>query len=95
MSRARVASGSACSAAATSADSQRLTINSPSAVLGQRSDHRVAGRLGVELTERLVTLGVLREADGAYAVTASGAVWLGETLGIDTESIRGSRRRFA
>jgi DNA-binding transcriptional ArsR family regulator len=57
-------------------------------------DH-LAGRLGVELTSRFVTLRLLREADGSYLLTRRGASWFDEMLGIDSETVRMSRRRFA
>jgi DNA-binding transcriptional ArsR family regulator len=58
-------------------------------------DH-MAGTAGVALHDRLHAQGWLRtEAeDGAYALTSQGAVAL-ESLGIDIDEARSSRRRFA
>ena len=58
-------------------------------------DH-IAGTAGVALHDRLHAQGWLRaEAEGgAYALTSEGAVAL-ESLGIDVEEARSSRRRFA
>jgi DNA-binding transcriptional ArsR family regulator len=59
-------------------------------------DH-LAGSVGVELHDRLTALGWLssgRPGDSAYEVTPAGARAL-EALGIDVESARAQRRRFA
>ncbi|MEJ8811696.1 helix-turn-helix transcriptional regulator [Variovorax ureilyticus] len=58
-------------------------------------DH-MAGAAGVALHDRLHEQGWLQGAsdDGDYALTPEGAVAL-ETLGIDVDALRTSRRRFA
>lgn len=57
-------------------------------------DH-LAGSLAIALHDRLLRSGWLRARDGdAYDVTRSGAAEF-ERLGIDTEALRGQRRRFA
>ena len=56
-------------------------------------DH-MAGAAGVALHDRLHAQGWLQAEGDAYELTAEGALAL-ESLGIDIESARGSRRRFA
>ncbi len=58
-------------------------------------DH-MAGTAGVALHDRLHAQGWLHAGSGRedYELTADGAVAL-ESLGIDVENVRGSRRRFA
>jgi len=56
-------------------------------------DH-LAGRLGVELTERLVSLRLLRELDAGYEASRRGDDWLLH-LDVDVTRLRLLRRRFA
>jgi len=58
-------------------------------------DH-MAGAAGVALHDRLHAQGWLQGAsdDGDYSLTPEGAIAL-ETLGIDVDALRASRRRFA
>jgi DNA-binding transcriptional ArsR family regulator len=56
-------------------------------------DH-MAGTAGVALHDRLHAQGWLQAEGDVYELTAEGAVAL-ESLGIDIEGARGSRRRFA
>lgn len=73
--------------------------NTPAHLRAARTcyDH-LAGTLGVALHDRLVALGWLTsdrsEREDAYTLNAKGTNGL-ESLGIDVETIRGSRRRFA
>jgi DNA-binding transcriptional ArsR family regulator len=57
-------------------------------------DH-LAGKLGVTFTERLVDTGVLEPRDGTYVVTGTGRRWLDSELGIATDEIPTTHRRFA
>ena len=56
-------------------------------------DH-LAGRLGVAVTEALVSQRALRRTDGGFEVTPSGRS-LVEGIGVDLEGARRRRRRFA
>lgn len=56
-------------------------------------DH-LAGRLGVAVTDALVAQGLLTRGDGAFALTAAGAVGFA-TLGIDAAALQNGRRSFA
>jgi DNA-binding transcriptional ArsR family regulator len=56
-------------------------------------DH-LAGRLGVELTERLVELHQLRELDAGYELGPAGSEWFVD-LGVDVDDLRRLRRQFA
>lgn len=56
-------------------------------------DH-LAGRVGVGVTERLVRLRLLQDADASYLVTRRGEAWFHE-LGVDVDEVRASRRGFA
>lgn len=57
-------------------------------------DH-LAGALGVAVTRALVGRGTLIERDEQYELTRAGASFLAETLGIDVQRARSSRRQFA
>lgn len=57
-------------------------------------DH-LAGRLGVALTERLLTTGFLVESGGAFDLTPWGCKRLTTELGLDVTALRRQRRRFA
>jgi DNA-binding transcriptional ArsR family regulator len=56
-------------------------------------DH-LAGRLGVSVTDALVTRRAIRLRDGAFDVTRSGEVFL-EDIGVDVAGARDRQRRFA
>jgi DNA-binding transcriptional ArsR family regulator len=56
-------------------------------------DH-LAGRVGVAVTDALVARGTLVAADGAFSLPQQGAKAL-ESLGVDVESARRTRRSFA
>lgn len=56
-------------------------------------DH-LAGELGVAVTDALVERGVLMRRDESFAVTHGGTRWLA-ALGIDLDTVAGSRRSFA
>jgi DNA-binding transcriptional ArsR family regulator len=56
-------------------------------------DH-LAGELGIGITEALVTQGMLRKEADSFAVTKRGGAWFAE-LGIDVETARTLRRKFA
>lgn len=56
-------------------------------------DH-LAGRLGVQLTERLLALEYLVPDDACYRVTAKGAAWLAD-WDIDLDGLRRGRRMLA
>ena len=76
---------------------QALDTRTPSHLRAARScyDH-MAGALGVELHDRLMTLGWLSPSGQRedYDVTAKGEHAL-ETLGVHADALRQSRRRFA
>ena len=72
--------------------------NTPHRLRGARTcyDH-IAGTLGVSLYDRFITLSWLaasRRPDGSCDVTASGRTGF-QTLGIDVDAVRETRRRFA
>ena len=73
--------------------------STPAELLAARTcyDH-VAGRLGVGLHDRLMTMHCLSPAkpdgDNAYELTSAGVKMLSK-LGVDVEAIRDARRRFA
>jgi DNA-binding transcriptional ArsR family regulator len=76
----------------------KFVPNTPSRLCAARTcyDH-IAGRVGVQLHDRLYTLKWLSAAsknDNAYEVTVAG-IKAFETLGIDIEATRALRRRFA
>ena len=56
-------------------------------------DH-LAGRLGVAVTDTLISRRSLRARDGAFALTRSGERLL-ESIGVDVAAARGRRRAFA
>ncbi|HET7229403.1 MAG TPA: winged helix-turn-helix domain-containing protein [Longimicrobium sp.] len=56
-------------------------------------DH-LAGRLGIAVTDALVSRGVPERGAGTFEVTADGNRWLGE-LGVPVEPLRRARRSFA
>ncbi len=56
-------------------------------------DH-LAGRLGVAVTEALVTRRAMRNRDGAFVVTRTGERLLG-SIGVDVDGARRRRRAFA
>jgi DNA-binding transcriptional ArsR family regulator len=56
-------------------------------------DH-LAGRLAIEIVQRMLALRLLRAEDGAFVVTRKGVGWL-DGLGIDVEQIAKIRRKFA
>ncbi|HET6160507.1 MAG TPA: winged helix-turn-helix domain-containing protein [Dongiaceae bacterium] len=56
-------------------------------------DH-LAGELGIGITEALVKQGILRKEADAFAVTKRGGAWF-ECVGIDLETARKLRRKFA
>lgn len=56
-------------------------------------DH-IAGEVGVALTDRLLELGVMREDDRDFVVTADGVNWFPD-FGINLDGIRRGRRYFA
>jgi DNA-binding transcriptional ArsR family regulator len=56
-------------------------------------DH-LAGELGIGITEALVRQGILRKEADAFALTKRGGAWFGD-LGIDVETARALRRKFA
>jgi DNA-binding transcriptional ArsR family regulator len=56
-------------------------------------DH-LAGELGIGITEALVRQGILRKEADSFAVTRRGGAWFAE-LGIDVETARALRRKFA
>lgn len=56
-------------------------------------DH-LAGKLAVELTQKLVERGVLRISGADYSVTRKGAEWL-KDFGIEVEEAKQRRRAFA
>jgi DNA-binding transcriptional ArsR family regulator len=56
-------------------------------------DH-LAGELGIGITEALVRQGILRKEADAFALTKHGGAWFGD-LGIDVETARALRRKFA
>lgn len=56
-------------------------------------DH-LAGELGIGITEALVTQGILRKEADSFAVTRRGGAWFA-ALGIDVETARALRRKFA
>src|SRR5262245_13478138 len=56
-------------------------------------DH-LAGELGIGITEGLVKAGILRKEPDAFVLTKRGGEWFAE-LGIDVESARALRRKFA
>ena len=56
-------------------------------------DH-LAGELGIGITEALVRQGILRKEADAFAVTKRGGAWFSD-LGIDLDSARALRRKFA
>jgi DNA-binding transcriptional ArsR family regulator len=56
-------------------------------------DH-LAGELGIGITEALVKQGILRKEADAFTVTKRGGAWFAE-LGIDVETARALRRKFA
>ena len=77
---------------------ERFVPNTPHRLRAARTcyDH-LAGALGVSLHDRMMALGWLSRpaSDGvAYDLTRSGAAAL-EALGVDVESLRVQRRRFA
>jgi DNA-binding transcriptional ArsR family regulator len=56
-------------------------------------DH-LAGRLGIAVTDALITRGYLHSARDTFELTDSGERWLGG-LAIDVEALRAQRRGFA
>ncbi len=56
-------------------------------------DH-LAGKLALDLTDRLLHLGLLRKDETAWAVTPAGRRWMGD-LGIGVDLPRDSRRKYA
>jgi DNA-binding transcriptional ArsR family regulator len=56
-------------------------------------DH-LAGELGIGITEALVRQGILRKEVDAFALTKRGDAWFAD-LGIDVETARALRRKFA
>ncbi|MCD9020169.1 ArsR/SmtB family transcription factor [Parachryseolinea silvisoli] len=56
-------------------------------------DH-LAGKVAVEITNRLVHQKIVQLEDDHYNVTRKGLQWF-DTLGIDTESLQHERRQFA
>ena len=56
-------------------------------------DH-LAGELGIGITEGLVKQGILRKEADSFSVTRRGTAWFTE-LGIDVETARALRRKFA
>jgi DNA-binding transcriptional ArsR family regulator len=56
--------------------------------------NHLAGKLGVRITEALVTRGLLREVRRDYQLTRKGAEWFSD-LGIDTGALQKSRRVFS
>jgi DNA-binding transcriptional ArsR family regulator len=56
-------------------------------------DH-LAGELGIGITEALVKQGILRKEADSFSVTRRGTAWFAE-LGIDVETARALRRKFA
>jgi len=81
-----------------SGSSPQFVPSTPSGLREARTcyDH-LAGTLGVAIHDRFETLKWIRAAredQGAYEVTAPGALGL-QGLGVDVEGARGQRRRFA
>ena len=56
-------------------------------------DH-LAGELGISITEALVKNGILRKEADSFTLTKRGGDWFAE-LGIDVETARALRRKFA
>jgi DNA-binding transcriptional ArsR family regulator len=61
--------------------------------LGRTCYDHLAGRLGVSVTEALITRGALRIRDGVHTLTEAGEAFL-VSLGTDVEAARKSRRPF-
>jgi DNA-binding transcriptional ArsR family regulator len=76
---------------------ERFVPNTPSRLRAARTcyDH-MAGAIAVSLHDRFRERGWLKDAsdDGAYDLTANGAKAI-QSLGIDVDSVRALRRRFA
>ncbi len=68
--------------------------SAPELVFARTCYDHLAGELGVTLLLRLCEKDYLRENADAYSVTSSGEKFL-TGIGIDLESARGKRRRFA
>jgi DNA-binding transcriptional ArsR family regulator len=70
-------------------------MNTPTGIRYCRTcyDH-LAGKVAVEITNRLVHKKVIQLEDDHYNVTRKGLQWF-DTLGIDTESLQHERRQFA
>jgi DNA-binding transcriptional ArsR family regulator len=68
----------------------RAANASAALVRGRTCYDHLAGRLGVAVTDALLSRGLL-DAGGGLALTARGAAWFDKTLGIAVDERRGSR----
>jgi DNA-binding transcriptional ArsR family regulator len=68
--------------------------SAPELVFARTCYDHLAGELGVAIRNRLEEMGCLREQAGDYRISSSGETFL-RGLGIDLDSARAKRRRFA